>query len=205
MQKKDMLPILYRSAALFEENLAGRTFLFIAQGTDRNAPHLLEARFERRHFLHFTGCKPVVALPAEAFLDLCLTKHLGPDDFSVVPQTVLKLEVLESLMRLPYTVKMLGDFSGSGDFLYTEKLAGHVRGCMGFVLGDTAPLYSPNTVLKADLRSLPAQPHKLLCVYAKRSAQTLYPAAPVFIAKELRGKTLVWPEMVSAKLEPVIL
>ena len=113
MQKKDMLPILYRSAALFEENLAGRTFLFIAQGADRNAPHLLEARFERRHFLHFTGCKPVSALPA--------------------------------------------------------------------------------------------QPHKLLCVYAKRSAQTLYPAAPVFIAKELRGKTLVWPEMVSAKLEPVIL
>lgn len=195
-----MLPILYHGAALFQENLANKVLLFIGQGDINSEFYSIEVLFEYRNYLHFTGCKPIKSIPAEAFFKLCLSRRLSLHDFTTVSQTSLKMEVLESLMRLPYTAKMIGNFSGTGDFLYTEKLAGNVRGCMGFCLGDRTPYYSPNTVLRADVRNLTEKPRKLLAVYAKPMTQATYDTKPIMLAKELQGRQLIWSNEIQAKL-----
>ena len=38
--------------------------------------------------------------------------------------------------------------------LVAEKLAGGVKGCMGFVLDEETGYYTPNTVLNFDIRTL---------------------------------------------------
>lgn len=174
--------------------------MFIGQGDSRTSYYILEAIFEARHYLHFTGCKLTPPVPAEIFLKSCLSKRLSYSSFVVLPETLLKLQVLESLMNIPHSATMIGDSIGSGDFLYTEKLAGSVRGCMGFVLGDNAPYYSPNTVLQADIRDLAVKPHKILAVYQKAAYSPLYDPLPVSTAKELRRKTLVWPKDIACKI-----
>ena len=171
------------------------------QGDARGDYYTIEAIFEQRNFMHLTGCKPASPMPAEAFLELCLSKRLSIDDFTVTSQTALKMQVLESLMRLPYTAKMLGDYADTGDFLYTEKLAGHIRGCIGFQLGDKAPYYSPNTALRTDIRNNTTFSRKILAIYAKQIGALHYDSSPVMVAKELRSKELIWPDVISEKIQ----
>lgn len=64
---------------------------------------------------------------------------------------------------------------------------------MSSVLGDEAPCYSPNTVLKEDVRNMVIKPQKLLAVYGKPMGLPLYPHTPIKAAKELLGKALSWP------------
>ena len=48
---------------------------------------------------------------------------------------------------------MVGDFNGCNPKLYTEKLAGGVKACLGFVKTHRAE-YVPNTVLNTDIRTV---------------------------------------------------
>ncbi len=48
---------------------------------------------------------------------------------------------------------MVGDFNGCNPKLYTEKLAGGVKACLGFIKTYRAE-YVPNTVLNTDIRTV---------------------------------------------------
>lgn len=48
---------------------------------------------------------------------------------------------------------MVGDFNGCNPKLYTEKLAGGVKACLGFIKTHRAE-YVPNTALNTDIRTV---------------------------------------------------
>ncbi len=63
---------------------------------------------------------------------------------------------------------MIGDFTDRGPKLFTEKVAGGVGGCIGFVRDRHTGLNVPNTLLKKDIRDVTASPvQKVYAVLSK--------------------------------------
>ena len=68
---------------------------------------------------------------------------------------------------------MIGEYSFSKSLLYTEKLAGNVTACVGFVRDDR--FYIPNTVLREDIRDITKRPQKrVLAVFKKEMKEPVY-------------------------------
>ena len=164
MTKKEAIRIIIDCARLYHENLEGKNLLFIF-GAPQN-PECFEAVFIPRHFLHLTGV--FTKLRSSDFYDRCLKSRLSDSDFAMPNDgTVeMKLTVLPQLMRLSKTAKMIGDYDSSKSLLYTEKLAGGVSACMGFV--SEQGFYKPNTALREDIRNISIKPQKrILAIYRK--------------------------------------
>ena len=70
---------------------------------------------------------------------------------------------------------MIGDFTDRGPKLFTEKAAGNVCGCIGFVQDRNTNLNVPNTLLKKDIRDVTAQPtYKMFAVISKHYTDDKY-------------------------------
>lgn len=96
------------------------------------------------------------------FFEKSVDGRLSKDNLLIMDerQVELKLSVLNSLMKLPWTARMMGDYNGRGDYLYTEKIYGHTKGCMGFIKGGSLSCLIPNTVLAGDVRQYTVSPTK---------------------------------------------
>ena len=92
------------------------------------------------------------------------------DDFYFAKDgsTVQKLDVLESMMEIKHNAMMIGDFTDRGPKLFTEKAAGNICGCIGFVKDRNTGLNVPNTLLKKDIRDVVGNPvQKIYAVFSK--------------------------------------
>ncbi|MBQ4419864.1 MAG: hypothetical protein II870_09570 [Synergistaceae bacterium] len=68
---------------------------------------------------------------------------------------------------------MIGDYDNTKSFLYTEKLAGKIFACIGFIQENG--YYIPNTALKEDIRNITIHPQKsVLVIFRKDIKQKLY-------------------------------
>lgn len=71
-------------------------------------------------------------------------------------------------MGIKRNVTMIGDFTDRGPKLFTEKAAGNVCGCIGFVKDRNTRLNVPNTLLKKDIRDVIVSPvQKVYAVLSK--------------------------------------
>lgn len=171
MTKKEAIRTIIDCARLFHENLEGKNLLFIF-GTPQN-PECFEAVFMPRHFLHLTGV--FTKLSSSDFYDRCLRSRLSVSDFWMPKDGTaeMKLSVLPQLMRISKTAKMIGDYDSSKSLLYTEKLAGGVSACLGFVCDQG--FYKPNTALREDIRNVSIKPQKrILAIYRKAIREPQY-------------------------------
>lgn len=170
----------------------------------------MEVAFAARHYMHLTGVKAFESgsngpcISSIAFFERCVDGRISPESLLLNDsfQYELKLMVLPDMMKIPWTAKMMGNFNNSGDYLYTEKIAGHVKGCMGFVESEIGNIFVPNTVLAGDVRSKISGGNKqVVAVYQKKIGASLYSETPITCAKQLRGKTLVWTEEIAKKIQ----
>lgn len=173
-----------RSAALYHANLEDQKVLFLygvpaeikkqmrVNGGRLSCVKSYEAAFHRYNFLHLTGVKVNGQDVASAihFFEKCLGNRLSQEDFSFAKDgsTVQKLDILENMMGIKRNVTMIGDFTDRGPKLYTEKAAGNVCACIGFVKDRNTGLNVPNTLLKKDIRNVIAPPvEKVYAVFSK--------------------------------------
>ena len=175
MKKEEAIRIITDCAKKYRETLEGKNLLFLFGSPQ--APQHFEAAFLPRHFLHFTGVElsPREFISSTDFYDRCLTRNLRPSDFSIPDSgTVeMKLSVLPQMINISKTAKMIGEYSFSKSLLYTEKLAGNVTACVGFVRDDR--FYIPNTVLREDIRDITKRPQKrVLAVFKKGMKEPFY-------------------------------
>lgn len=78
-------------------------------------------------------------------------------------------------MMIKKNVTMIGEFTDRGPKLFTEKAAGNVCGCIGFVKDRNTELNVPNTLLKKDIRDVTVQPaYKVFAVISKAYTETKY-------------------------------
>ena len=135
--------------------------------------------FHRSNFLHLTGLKLNKKKVSSAinFYSKCLDGRLSEDDFvlSKDGSTVQKLEVLADMMNIKKSASMIGDFTDAGPKLYSEKIAGNIYACMGFICDKYSNLNVPNTLLKKDIRAVSSKPQKkIYAVFSKGYSEEEY-------------------------------
>ena len=62
----------------------------------------------------------------------------------------MKFQVLDKVLRIQETARFIGDYDGQRPLLMTDKLVGDMECCLGLQL--RKKYYSPNTVLKSNIR-----------------------------------------------------
>lgn len=190
MNKKDALAILFKCADEYRNNLENRNLLLIFG--DRKKAHSFETTFFQRNYLHLTGVIPDQDKfkSATEFYKACIDKRLTVDDFEFVSAnlTEMKLSVLMQMMNIHKSAKMVGDYNFNKSQLYTERLAGGIFGCMGFIRENE--FYVPNTVIKEDLRDVTLKPqHRVLAIMRKKIASLEYKEV-TYIAKGIKLEEL---------------
>ena len=191
MDKRKAIQIMTKAADLYQENLEDQKILFLygipsqvkkqLQTEEKRISAIkgYEVAFHRYNFLHLTGVKINTSLVASAihFYEKCLDRRLNEDDFSFSRDgsTGQKLDILESMMQIKRNVTMIGDFTDRGPKLYSEKAAGNVCACIGFVKDRNTRLNVPNTLLKKDIRDVIASPvQKVYAVISKVYSEGKY-------------------------------
>ena len=176
MTKKEALSIVFSCAPLYKENLVDRSLLFITTDKHKNV-HCLEVTFDIGNFLHMTGFKlRKPGINARHFFNLCYDKRLTEADFefSTDGTTEMKMRVLPSLMKKNLSAKMLGDYNMSQPKLYTDKIAGSLSACMGFVRDGGEGRFVPNTVLEGDIRTKVKAADRIIATYRKSRSEEQY-------------------------------
>ncbi len=92
---------------------------------------------------------------------------------------------------------MIGMYNQSQPLLSTERIAGSVSVCLGFVRDGGVGRYIPNTVLKGDIRTLVYVPDRILLTYRKTSKEILY-SEIVYAAKKIDWSAIQMPDGYSA-------
>ena len=111
-------------------------------------------------------------------IGMCIDKRLSPSayEFSKDGTTQMKLSVLSQVMNIHRTAKMVGDYTHTKSMLITEKLAGTVTACLGFIRErGKRNSYVPNTVLREDIRNVVDKPpKKVLAIFRKSKNEPVY-------------------------------
>nr|MDN4743870.1 PBECR4 domain-containing protein [Lachnospiraceae bacterium C1.1] len=180
-----------KAAKSYHENLEDQKVLFVygvpselKKQVEQNADiisclEFYEVVFHRSNFLHLTGLNLNKKKISSAinFYSKCLDGRLSEDDFvlSKDGSTVQKLEVLADMMNIKKSASMIGDFTDAGPKLYSEKIAGNIYACMGFVCDKYSNLNVPNTLLKKDIRAVSSKPQKkIYAVFSKGYSEEKY-------------------------------
>lgn len=191
--KQQAVSVIVDCAAMYEKNLNGRQLLFVLKDKHKHIS-FFETSFYSFNFLHLTGVKLDVSITAADFYELCLRHRLSANDFSFAKDgtTILKLEILPRLMEKDISAKMAGDFNGCNPKLYTEKLVGGVKACLGFVRVSDSE-YVPNTVLNTDIRTATNVSQQVIATYRRKRTDSCYREL-VYKAKKIDLKAFEFPK-----------
>ncbi|WP_274621373.1 PBECR4 domain-containing protein [Enterocloster bolteae] len=186
---------MFECAELYRDNLIDCNLLFVCMDKHKKIS-TLEVQFLTTGFLHLTGVKfQKERVAAGAFFDKCINKRLGLEEFEMAADgtTEMKLKILLMLFRKNLSANMVGDFSARTPVLVTEKLAGGVKGCMGFVFDEETGYYVPNTVLNLDIRTYLTNQLRIVATFRKKKNEDNY-SETVYVAKKINPKELRFPE-----------
>lgn len=190
-EKAAAIKIVTECAKLYQEHLANRKLLFIV--TDKHKrTSALEVSFDETNYLHLTGLKVHEGLSARKFYEKCLDGKLSEADFEMESTTEKKLRVLPMMMCKSLRVDTVGEYNHQKPVLYTEKLAGSVKGCMGFVEDEKSKRYVPNTLLEADIRDCIKTPYRIVATFRKRKEEAEYKEV-VYVAKKVDWDKVEFP------------
>ena len=194
MNKKEALAIVFSAADKYYENLAGACLLFICADKHLNT-YGFEAGFGAGNFLHLTGLRLNGNISAAHFFRLCRDRRLREADisFSSDGTTVQKLSVLSQVVRRDMSAKMIGDYDAPQPKLYTERLAGGEKACVGFVRNNGDGEYVPNTLLAADIRGIVKRSDRIILTFRKKRGDDTYTEI-VYRAKNFDFESVTLPD-----------
>lgn len=201
--KEEAISVVVKCAAKYQEELEGKTLLFVC--VDKHDRCLcFEFSFHGNNYMHLTGLKPCKntdgddRLFAEDFYQKCLDHKLSPSDFAFSSDgtTHLKLDVLPNIICKNLHATMIGNYNSSKPRLYTERLVGNTRACMGFAYVKKTSEYVPNTVVKEDMRNLTSGYVRVIAVFRKSTGTEQY-GELTYIAKKVVWDKVKLPEAFS--------
>ena len=180
-------------AEQYRTNLANNSLLFVFN--DAGVVQSLEVTCLPRNYQHLTGIVLTDnKIKSVDFYEMCIDKRLSPSAFELSENgtTQMKLSVLSQAMNIHKTAKMIGDYSYTKSMLVTEKIAGTVTACMGFVREQgKRNFYVPNTVLREDIRNVVDKPpKKVLAIFRKPIKENIYKEC-TYLAKGVSLETIL--------------
>ena len=174
MTKKQAIKIITQCAQQYQQHLEGNQVTFVYRDKN-NHSNYTSVRFRSYNFLHFTGVLTKSGMNANGFYRAALNNRLSEKDifFKNNHTTELKLKVLDQIMNIDTTARMIGEYTGPHIELYTEKVTGTTTACLGLIRGKN--FYIPNSILSEDIRSIiPKPPGKIYAIFKKPIKSTLY-------------------------------
>ena len=202
--KEEAIEIVVSCAEAYSRELLNKSLLLVCQDK-HNQVGFMEFFFYDRNFLHLTGLKPKrrsskdnngdESQNSKDFFYNCLSHTVSPEDFEFAPDgtTQLKLGILPHLVCKNLSANMIGDYSSARPKLYTEKLAGGTKGCMGFLIDGVTNRYVPNTVLNEDIRNIVGNWARVILVYRKEITEERY-SEITYAAKKTEWDKITFPE-----------
>lgn len=209
MDKKTALKILFSTSERYKKELCDKNLLFVT-ANKHNKVEMFETTFNESNFLHLTGIQrpdktgnkisecsfgKEHSSYANEFFKKCISRRLSENDieFSSDGKTVLKLSVLPLIVNKNLSAKMFAYYKNSKPVLYTERLLGGTRACLGFVKAKENNTYVPNTLLNQDLRTLAESYNRVIAVYRKNIKDKEY-RENVYLAKKIEISNYTFPE-----------
>ena len=192
--KADAIKTVVECAERFEAELNKKNLLLICTDKHRRVSSI-ELTFHSWNYLHLTGLKSSAALTAQQFYERCLAHRLSPNDFEFSEDgtSELKLDILPHVICKNLMANSIGDFNGKSPRLFTEKLAGGQKACIGFTIDGNSDEYVPNTLLKGDIRDYINNPQRIIAVFRKPIQHDLYEEI-TYLAKKINWKDIAFPE-----------
>lgn len=190
--KKEALARVFSAATEYKNNLVDQSLLFVCIDKHKHTYHL-EVTFDASNFLHMTGFE--TGIKPQHFFEMCLDRRLTENDFEFSDDgtTPLKMMVLPKLVKKNLSANMLGDYNMAQPKLYTEKIAGGVYACVGFIRTGKYGRYVPNTVLEGDIRKKIKHADRIVLTYKKKRGEERY-SEIVYAAKKVDWNKLRLPQ-----------
>lgn len=168
MDKKKIIKIITECAKKYKDNLENKNILFIFLKQNKELNYI-ETRFLSNNFLHLTGiCFQGRTKNSKRFYKACIEGKIKESDIHIkkdINIIQLKLEILNNLMNINKTAKMIGQYSNNKNKLFTEKIVGNIRYCLGFIKKDK--FYIPNTTLNEDIREVTCIQNRIIAILSK--------------------------------------
>ena len=175
MEKREIIKIIQECAIKYKNNLANKNILFIYY--NKNKIEYIETKFLPSNFLHLTGIKYQRESNNNAikFYKDILDKKVSIKNLEISNKETLKLKlnVLNMILDINYSAKMIGEFSlNVKNLLITEKIVGTNIYSMGFI--KIGQYYIPNTTLKEDIRNITNATNRIVAIFSKDIKERQY-------------------------------
>lgn len=200
--KEEAIAIVTQCAEQYHTELDGKNLLFICSNKYKKFLSL-EFSFYGSNYMHLTGLKPkqhdddenTQILYANDFYQKCLDHKISPSDFNFSDDgtTHMKLAALPGIICKNLHASIIGDYNSSKPRLYTEKIAGGIHACMGFVFDIKTSEYVPNTVIQEDIRGLTSNEVRVIAAYRKSVYAEKYEEI-TYLAKKVDWSVVKYPE-----------
>lgn len=204
MTKSEAIKIISNCAKKYKKHLDGYQVIFVYRDKN-NHSNYTEVKFRSYNFLHFTGVSLRKGLTANDFYRFTLNNKLSERDFFFKNDhtTELKLNVLDTIMNIDTTARMIGNYIGPHLELYTEKVTGTTTACLGLI--EKGNCYIPNSVLSEDIRSIvPKPPGKIYAIFKKKINSNLYTHL-TYKSKNIVITKKCLPQNIIEQIEPILL
>lgn len=174
--EKEIVKKVCECAKIYDKKLKGKNLMFIFENQFDKTIDFIETEFLANNFKHLTGVNHKNKKSSIEFYKLCLNNKLSYKEIEQKKNgtTRLKLEILPLLLQIGNNAKIVSNYNNSKVNLYTEKIIGNVRCCIGFIKKDE--YYVPNTIMKQDIRELSNKESisKILAILEKTSKERKY-------------------------------
>lgn len=203
MEKKRAIQAIISCAKNYSVNLSNQNLIFICSNAKNNF-YSIEAVFLPRNFLHLTGVK-VTKKGSSSFYKKCIEGALSESDFDFASNgtTEKKLQVLNYLVNIHTSARMIGDFNKNGFVLQTDKIVGNSYACLG-LKQDSSYYFVPNTALKADARQMIfGEIGTIVAILRKPISERFYKEI-TYIKPDIEISKLPLPEQITSRLDPAL-
>lgn len=186
LEKKEKdLQIIIDCGKKYKENLAGKQLLIVS--SKNGTISTTEVEFSLRNYHHFTGVKlqkkPVTnkLITTSQFINKALNGRLKTDDWEYRKDgtTGLKLKILQDIVEIHKTAKMIGSYVDNRVMLKTDLCIGNIFCYLGMIKTNSITrfdnnVYVPNTVINKDIREDVREPEKIIAIYRKNKTDKIY-------------------------------
>lgn len=186
MKKKEKdLQTIIDCGKKYKENLAGKQLLIVSN--KKGTLSTTEIEFSLRNYHHFTGVKlrknPITNRPITTtqFINKALNGRLQADDWEYRKDgtTGLKLKILQDIVEIHKTAKMIGSYADNRVMLKTDLCVGNVFCYLGVIKTNSTTrfknnVYVPNTVINKDIREDVKELEKIIAIYRKNKTDKTY-------------------------------
>ncbi len=184
-KKEKDLQIIIDCGKKYKENLAGKQLLIVS--SKNGTLSTTEIEFSLRNYHHFTGVKlrknPVTNKPitTSQFINKTLNGRLQTEDWEYRKDgtTGLKLKILQDIVKIHKTAKMIGSYIDNRLMLKTDLCVGNIFCYLGVIKTNSITrfdnnVYVPNTVINKDIREDVKELEKIIAIYRKNKTDKTY-------------------------------